>query len=334
MKIAIHHRPGGFSDRWIEYCQINSINYKVVDAYDSDIVEQVSDCDAFMWHHSQTDYRDILFANQLIYSLETMGIRCFPNFPTTWHFDDKVGQKYLFEAVKASFVPSYVFYTKKEALDWISKTTFPKVFKLRGGASAANVKLVHNATEARNLVRKAFGRGFADGTESVKERFRKYKEGKVPISYVVKGVGRLFIKSDFAKLSSPEKGYIYFQDFVPNNDYDIRVCIVNNKAFALKRLVRKGDFRASGSGNIIYDIMQIDQRCVKMSFAINDKLKMQSAALDFVFDENKNPLLVEISYGFAVNAYDDCEGYWDKDMSWHPGTHFNFCGWMVDSILE
>ena len=99
MKIAIHHRPGSFSDRWIEYCKQNEIDYKIVNAYDNNIVEQVSDCDAFMWHHHHANVKDTLFANQLIYSLETAGIKCFPDFHTTWHFDDKVGQKYLLEAV-------------------------------------------------------------------------------------------------------------------------------------------------------------------------------------------------------------------------------------------
>ena len=35
MKIAIHNRPGSFSDRWIEYCNKNHIDYKVVNAYDN-----------------------------------------------------------------------------------------------------------------------------------------------------------------------------------------------------------------------------------------------------------------------------------------------------------
>lgn len=100
MKIAFHHRPGSFSDRWIEYCKDNQIAYKLVNAYDSDIIQQVADCDAFMWHHSHVDYRDTLFAKQLLYSLQLSGKKVFPDFMTGWHFDDKVGQKYLLKPLR------------------------------------------------------------------------------------------------------------------------------------------------------------------------------------------------------------------------------------------
>lgn len=66
----------------------------------------------------------------------------------------------------------------------------------------------------------------------------------------------------------------------------------------------------------------------------DDKLKTQSIAYDFVFDPNNNPLIVEISYGYAANAYDVCEGYWTRDMQWHEGTHFDFCGWMVENLVN
>ena len=336
MKIAIHHNSGGFSGRWIEYCKNNNIDYKLVDAYNTNIIEQVKDCDAFMWHHNHADYRDVLFAKQLLFSLETAGIKCFPDYHTTWHFDDKVGQKYLLEAIGAPIVPSYVFYTKKEALDWIAKTEFPKVFKLRGGAGASNVKLAYTAGEARRLVRKAFRRGFPqfDRVGYLKERYRKWRGGKDSFIGVMKGVGRLLMVTDFAKMHAREKGYVYFQDFIPNNTFDIRVCVVGDKAFALKRIVREGDFRASGSGNIVYEKTQIDERCVKIAFAVNEKLRAQSVAYDFVFDIANSPLIVEISYGYAVKAYDFCEGFWTKDMLWHTGSHFDFCGWMVDNLIQ
>ena len=175
MKIAIHKGSNDFSDRWIKYCYNNSIPYKLVNAYDNNIVEQISDCTAFMWHHYHDDYRDCLFAKQLLYSLQKKGLKVFPNFNTTWHFDDKVGQKYLLEAINAPLVPSYVFYTKKDAIEWINKTTFPKVFKLRGGAGSANVKLAKHKNQAIKFVNKSFGKGFSqfDRLGNLKERYRK-----------------------------------------------------------------------------------------------------------------------------------------------------------------
>ena len=336
MKIAIHHTRGSFSDGWIQYCEENNIDYKLVNAYDTDIVKQVADCDAFMWHHHHADYKDVLFAKQLLYSLQIAGKKVFPDFNTGWHFDDKVGQKYLLEAIGAPLVPSYVFYTKEDAIKWIDSVDFPKVFKLRGGAGASNVMLAHNRAEAHRLVKKAFSRGFAQFNKwgYFKERWNRWRNGKDNFLGVLKGVGRLFIKPVFARMHSPEKGYVYFQDFIPNNTFDIRVVVVDNKAFALKRLCRKNDFRASGSGNIVYSKDGINLDCVKIAFDVNDKIHSSSIAYDFVFDAQNRPLIVELSYGYSVAAYDLCEGYWDHDLNWHSGSHFDFCGWMVDAMIR
>lgn len=332
--IAIHSRQGSFSDRWVEYCLKNDLEFKLVNAYDSDILKQLENCNAFMWHHySDSDYREALFANQLILSVEIMGLKVFPNFSTSWFFNDKIAQKYLLEAIGAPFVKSYVFYTKKEALTWVNETVFPKVFKLRSGAGSLNVKLINTKNQAQKIINKAFGNGFPqlDRFEYFKDKYQKWKDGKGLIE-LFKGFGRFVFSSEFSKMYHKEKGYAFFQDFVPNNNFDIRVVIVGNKAFALKRFVKKGDFRASGSGYIIYNKEEIDIRCVKISFEVNNKIKAQSIAFDYIFDEYNNPLIVEISYGFAMTAYDNCEGFWDDNLNWFSGNNFNFCGWMVDCI--
>jgi len=48
MKIAILHRRGSFSGRWVAYCDREGIPHKIVDAFRSDIIAQVTDCDALM----------------------------------------------------------------------------------------------------------------------------------------------------------------------------------------------------------------------------------------------------------------------------------------------
>lgn len=334
MKIAIHHRPDSFSERWIDYCKENKIDYKLVNAYDSNIVQQVSDCDAFMWHHHHADYKDTLFAKQLLYSLQLAGKKVFPDFATGWHFDDKVGQKYLFEAIGAPLVPSYVFYTKKEALRWADKTTFPKVFKLRGGAGAANVKLVRTKKDAIRLINKAFGKGFSqfDRWGNLKERFHKWRVGKDSFVGVLKGIARLRIPTEFAKFHTPEKGYAYFQEFVPNNSFDIRLIVIGGtKAYGMKRMCRKNDFRASGSGNFAYD--KIDERILKIAFDISRKLFLQSVAFDFVYDVDGAPLIIEISYGYGTKGSGKCPGYWTSDLVWHE-EKFIPQYWMVENLIK
>jgi len=334
MKIAIHHKKNNFSSKWIEYCKKQNIDYKIVNCYSNDIIEQVEECDALMWHFNQSHPKDVLFAKQLIFALQTAGIKVFPDFHTAWHFDDKVGQKYLLESIGAPLVPSYVFYDKEKALGWIEETDFPKVFKLRRGAGSAHVKLAETASEARKLVNKAFGRGFSqyDKLANLKDRWYKYRQGNTGLWNLIKGVLRLGKTTEFAKVAGRERGYIYFQDFIPDNEYDIRVIVIDGKAFAIKRLTRENDFRASGSGHILYEKDHFNENTIQLSFEVAEKVKSQCLAIDYVFKGEK-PIIVELSYGFTKEGYYECEGYWDRDLNWHPGD-FDAQGWMVEVLLK
>ena len=335
MKIAIHKNKDSFAEYWIQYCINNKIDYKIIDCYKNTIIKDIEDCDGLIWHPLQGDFKSEKFFKQLMFSIEQSGKKVFPDFRTLWHFDDKVGQKYLLEAIDAPIIPSYVFFSKKEALNWAGKTNFPKVFKLRGGGGYANVKLAKTKRSAINLINLSFGKGHPPYNKfrNFKERIRKYRIGKTNLHDVFKGFIRIFYKTEFERIMGNDKGYVYFQDFIPNNTFDLRVIVIGTKAFAIKRLCRPDDFRASGSGIIIYDKDQIDERCVKIAFEVNKKLKSQSIAYDFIFDSENTPLIIEISFGFAPAAYEKCVGYWDKDLNWFSGS-FNPYGWIIKNLIS
>lgn len=334
MKIAIHNREGSFSDRWIAYCQKNNIDYKTVNCYDNDIINQVSECDIVMWHFHHRKFKDFLSAKPILFALEHAGVKVFPNFNTAWHFDDKVAQKYLLEAIDAPLVPSYVFYEKKQAVNWIEKTGFPKVFKLKGGAGSHTVKLVHTKTEANALIKKAFGKGFKqfESLVHLKDNYKQYKAGLIDLKTLLRVFGRMIIGKQYSRLKGREKGYIYFQDFVPNNLSDTRIIVIGERAFGIKRLTRERDFRASGSGKIVYKENEIDKRCITTAFKVAKKLNTQNLAFDFVFDKNNCPLIIEISYGYSVTAYDNCPGYWDIHLNWYEGA-FLPQEWIIQDLL-
>jgi hypothetical protein len=318
--LAIHHQSGSFSDKWIDYCCLNKVPYKLVDCYCSNIVEQMQECDGLMWHWLHYDYKAALFARQLIGSLEKMGKMVFPNLDTCWHYDDKVGQKYLLEAIGAPLVASHVFYEKEQALDWARNTDYPKVFKLRGGAGAENVRLVRNKREAIMLIDKAFACGFKmkKRLNFLTERLWAFRRDKTLISFlnITKGIARQFVPTEEERNFPHQRNYIYFQDFIPDNSFDIRVFVIGSRAFAIKRIVRDGDFRASGSGNFVCNPDDIPVECLRIAFDIASQLQVQSVAYDFVFYEEV-PLIIEISYAFNSSSIHRGPryGYWDKDLN-------------------
>lgn len=70
---------------------------------------------------------------------------------------------------------------------------------------------------------------------------------------VIKRIPQALAIRNNRRMMGLTKKYVYFQDFIPGNDFDTRVTIIGDRAFGFTRNVRPGDFRASGSGNVGYD---------------------------------------------------------------------------------
>lgn len=332
IQLAIHHREGSFSDRWITYCELQGIQYKIVNCLDSDIIAQLRYSDFLLWHWHHGDAREQLMARDVIMAAEMMGINVFPSTLTCWHFDNKIAQKYMLEAIGAPMVPTYVFYDLKEAFGWIDQASFPKVFKLRRGAGSSNVKLAHSASDARALAERAFSSGFSPLSHYGQDALKRYRVAKERgnLLSVVKRLPRVLATiQSRRKMMGREKGYVYFQDFIAGNAFDTRVTVIGDRAFAYTRNVRPGDFRASGSGDVVYNMDRINRKCVEIAFDVTRKVGSQSMAFDFVLGEQQQPFILEVSYGFIPHLVHSCPGYWDARLNWHEG-HV----WPQDAILS
>jgi len=338
MKVAIHHREGSFTERWIKFCINNNVDHILINAFDSKIIEELisEEITHLMWHINHASIKDLTVFPYLMNSIENIGIKCFPDFNTRWHFDNKIAQKYLLESIGAPLVSGTVIYDREEALAHVSSIKFPIVSKLKRGAGATNVKLLKSKAEALIYINKMFGNGInsnAGNLGNFTQKARLAKKIKNPFKLVTKVFRYLKKNTQELKISSNEKGYFYYQEFQANNYFDIRVIVIGKKAFAIKRMNRKNDFKASGSGKIIYDHNQIDHRCLAIAFNTNKQLDLQCIAYDFVFNEFNKPLIVEMCFGFSINAYDFCKGYWSEDLIWHE-QNFNPQEWMIKEFIE
>ena len=337
--LGLYLSPGTYSDRWAEYCREKGVAFKEVDPFRPDLVQQAAGLKAFAWHWDHADPRAVLMARQATHALEAMGLAVFPNSATCWHFDDKVGQKYLLEAIGAPLVPSYVFYDRESALRWVEQTSFPKVFKLRKGSASNNVRLVKSRSEGRRIVTKAFGRGFKPVGSHFSDWQAKLalhqQEGETSgqlaqlAGVLLRAPRSIRAIARMNYLMQRERGYAYFQDFIPGNQFDTRVTVIGDRAFGSVRLVREGDFRASGSGHNDTNPERVDPRCVRIAFAVTERIRAQALNFDFLLGTDKQPLIVEISYAAPIYSIYDCPGHWDETLTWHDGHMYP-----QDAILE
>lgn len=332
--LAIHERGDSFDVKWSEYCDISNIEYIKVDIFSNDLLARLreSKVNAFLFNLPINDLKTQLFAANISRTIALMGIKVFPCDSSHWHFDDKVAQKYLFESLGVPMCPTWVFYDKNEALEWVSTTKLPKVFKLRRGAGSYNVQLIESASQARSIVEKMFGAGikpvstiFAD----YKTKYYKHKNQRDWLQTLKRLPGTLTNIYRLRTSLPREKGYVYFQEFFAGNDHDTRVTVIGNRAFAFRRFTRPGDFRASGSGRISWDPESIDMQCIRIAFEASRCIGSQCMAFDFVYDPSGNPIILEVCYSFIPQAVYDCPGYWDSELNFQGG-HV----WPQDAIIS
>jgi len=305
-----------FTEKWIDYCKRNKIEFREIQTISSESFDLIKECDGFLWHWNLIDFSNYFIAKDFIHVLNRiLKIPVFPNYNTVWHYDDKLAQEMIFEISKVAKPKHWFFFNKSEALKWINKANFPVVFKLRKGSGSRNVQLIKNVKEARKIISKMFSSGIKPQQVTLKTA----RESKIIARIKHIGIKRA-MKYFFSSAKFPkEKGYVYFQEFIPGCDRDYRVIVINHKfAYGFTRFVRDNDFRASGSGKYEIDHTKIDNEMVKTAFSLAKKLGLQVACFDFVKND-KAAYLLEMSYDFvpAGGTYDSFwHGFWNTKLEW------------------
>ena len=312
----------GFLEKYEKILDHINIDHIRLDIHQNNFWEKLSELDLFIFRWGQLSDHHQLAKTILPIIEREMKVKCFPNINTWWHFDDKIRQYYLLKFYNFPIIESWVFWDHKEALDWIQTAKYPLVFKLKSGAGSENVILIQDKNHAKTIVNLMFRDGVKLGRIPDKSNIRyKHFDIKKEVRRIARTGKRKLLSTDVDSFWQIEKNYVFFQKFLPKNDYDTRVTVIGDRAIAFRRFTRDGDFRASGSGKIDYEKGGIDLSMIKKAFEVSQKLKFQSMAYDFIYNENHEPEFCEISYTFVDRFIYNCPGYWDSKLNWHEG-HF------------
>jgi hypothetical protein len=101
-------------------------------------------------------------------------------------------------------------------------------------------------------------------------------------------------------ISYRQRNLIYFQDFVPNDGYDIRVIVVGNWVFGSYRQVPPGDFRASGMKLEVR--RELPVKAMNIARRLNKIIRSPVLAVDMVHSLDGEYYVIEFSPYFQMDT--------------------------------
>jgi hypothetical protein len=60
---------------------------------------------------------------------------------------------------------------------------------------------------------------------------------------------------------------------------------------------------------------------------------LQSAAYDFIYSENGEPVIIELSCFFGTKGSSKCSGYWDRNLNFHEKS-IEPSEWILRNLLK
>lgn len=251
----------GFLVEYLEYNQLGCFDYEIDD-------------DAIYWSGSHQNVSVKHYINDVLFSRFNGKTNIVPALDTILAHENKGIMGILASEKKLPYIKQNYCLANKNNLDSGSK--YPFVYKLLGGAGSKGVKLIRNRQEQLTAISR---------TKLLELSTKEVKEGAKNI------IRNLIRRKEQAKYLSQQARYCE-QDFIPSLDSDYKVLVFWDKVFVLKRSVRKGDFRASGSGHF-EELDAIDQNLAELAIDCRKKLNSPYCSLDFVLLGSSEYKLIE-----------------------------------------
>ena len=148
---------------YIGACRDMGVPYRLLDISGPDWFEVIADCgcDAFLVRPPAflTIWKRMLFDERLRVMVKDLGKTVYPSFDEMWLYESKRRMYYWCQAHDVPHPPTWIFYSRREALDFCQTAPLPLVFKCDLGAGASGVKILRERGALRRLVNRAFKKG-------------------------------------------------------------------------------------------------------------------------------------------------------------------------------
>ena len=238
--------------KYERFLKANNIPYGELEISRSDFIDQAKKYDIIVWR-TETSYSKQWEAADKVEIIEKyLGKMIMPSSDSLWMDEDKVREQYLFEINNLPAIKTFISHSKEEVMDYIETCQYPFISKDKICACGKGVYMIKTKPQARALCKKIFSTGLDTNETYIKQ-----------------------------------KDYVYFQEFVPNHGFDLRIVIVGDSYFGYYRYPGEGDYKASGSG--IVEKKELPEEVMILAKKVKDRLpKSIALAVDFLKDTRDN----------------------------------------------
>lgn len=225
--------------------------------------------------------------------------KLIPSYDFLMCHEDKVYQEIFKKSLGVKSLDVKIYATIKDLSKDIGTLQYPIVIKKTTGAGSISV---YKAESEKDLLKIA----------------KKMMKDKYYYEYYLKAIYKKLKGSWNKHYLEDEKlfGRIVLQQYIPGLEYDWKILIFGEKYYALRRQVRKHDFRASGSGMFSFEVP--DNHILSYAEEIYEKMHTPFLSLDLCMDQRGKVYLIEFQ-GIHFGPYTliNSPHYFIHDSEWH-----------------
>ena len=245
----------------------NKIAYSFFDIHASDWFEKAKKFDLIIFRPDNSPSAIHEAKTKIGFIEMYLNIMCFPGSHEIWAYEDKIRANYLYQCFNIPHIDTFISNSKAESLEYVDKCRFPIVSKISCGSVSRGVRLIDSKKKAKKMIKEIFSQG---------------KQTYWP--------------------EQRQKNYVYFQDFIPDAYFDLRIIIVNHSITGYYRLTPDHDFRASGSGIWQLHVTELPKKAMDLAVKLKEALKMTVVAVDLIKPKGSDQyLVIESSVFFDVD---------------------------------
>lgn len=204
-------------------------------------------------------------------------LRVIPDLRSARLYDNKIAQ---YQDLAMWMPTTFIITQPSRAAQLVERQRYPFISKSSEGAGSHNVRLIRDRNMAEAEIEAVF-----------------HGEG-IPCRY-----------------GQRQKGYLFWQEFIPGNTGDVRVIAMGRQRLALLRQNRDDRPMASGSG-ITHPVTALDDPHTASAFHYADyfftRERFTWCGIDLVFDrELSRWMVLETTVGWTLEGYVDCRFFPD-----------------------